>query len=243
LGKTKSTWDTDEGLPDDFDFTIEKASFGYRQEYKDGEVLLLIWEGTSPDSETESIIFPCGKGWEAEKKGAVAVHEKRERFVKSSLTGRLIDRVVKELGVDMSDRGEATEAKVWDGITFHMRREEISFGPGILDDKGGKISHLMPVAVVAGVKGKKAKVSKKTKDEDAEEEEAPKKKAKDADEETAGLEIDKDLDKKLGKWAGTMSKEVFQKKAMDLDEVTDNPELMEHVLEDGKTGYWAKHQE
>ena len=46
--QAKDSWDLDSGLPDDFDFYITGASFGYRSEYMDGKVALLIWEGGEP---------------------------------------------------------------------------------------------------------------------------------------------------------------------------------------------------
>jgi len=110
--QVKDSWDLDSGLPDDFDFHITGASFGYRQEYMDGEVPLLIWEGESPDEDVESIIWPCGQGWEVIKGGAEVQHPKRNRFVKTSMMGKLISRVVNELGVDMRSRGPATRAEV-----------------------------------------------------------------------------------------------------------------------------------
>ena len=95
--QVKDSWDLDSGLPDDFDFYITSATFGYRQEYMNGEVPLLIWEGESPDEDVESIIWPCGQGWEVIKGGAEVQHPKRNRFVKTSMMGKLISRVVNEL--------------------------------------------------------------------------------------------------------------------------------------------------
>lgn len=224
--ETKDSWDTDSGLPDDFDFYISDASFGYRNEYQNGEVSLLIWEGESPDEDVESIIWPCGAGWEATKGGDAVEHPKRNRFVKTSMMGRLINRVVTELGVDdMRSRGNATEAKVWKGLGFHMKRETIEYGPGILEDRGGKTDHLMPVAVLEKpVKGKA-------------------KKAEPEAEETKAKPSTEVLEKKLSLLASKLSKEDFQAKAMDMPEVVADDDLLGSVLDDSEDGLWAKHQQ
>jgi hypothetical protein len=222
--RTKDSWDTDSGLPDDFDFHITGASFGYRSEYMDGEVPLLIWEGESPDEDIETIIWPCGSGWDVVKGGAEVEHPKRTRFVKTSMMGKLIGRVVGELGVDMRNRGPATKADVWKGLSFHMRREEIEYGSGILEERGGKTTHLMPVAVLE--KSTKAKPKTEPKAEEVE-----------AKPSGAALE------KKLSLLASKLSKEDFQARAMDMPEVVGNDDLLAQVLDDGEKGFWAQHHQ
>jgi hypothetical protein len=216
--QVKDSWDLDSGLPDDFDFHITGASFGYRQEYMDGEVPLLIWQGESPDEDVESIIWPCGQGWEVVKGGAEVQHPKRNRFVKTSMMGKLISRVVNELGVDMRSRGPATKADVWKGLGFHMKREEIEYGSGILEDRGGKTTHLMPVAVLD-----KPRAKGKATDSKAASSEAETRSEKPSGELTM---------KKLAALASKLSREEWQKKAMDMPEVVENDELLSRVLDD-----------
>ena len=218
--KMKDSWDLDSGLPDDFDFYITDASFGYREEYMNGEVPLLIWQGESPDEDIESIIWPCGQGWEVTRGGAEVEHPKRTRFVKTSMMGKLINRVVNELGVDMRSRGKATEAKVWKGLGFHMRREEIEYGSGILEDRGGKTTHLMPVAVLE--KPAKAKAGEL-----------------EAKPEKPSAEV---VEKKLALLAKKLSREDFQKKAMDMPKVVENDDLLARVLDDSDDGFWAQNR-
>lgn len=217
--RPKDSWDTDSGLPSELDFYITRASYGYRQEYMDGEVALLIWDGSSPDEDVESIIFPCGSGWEVTKGGDEVKHPKRTRFVRSSILGRLINRVVVELGVDMRSRGPATRADVWAGLGFHMKREELEYGPGILEDRGGKTSHLMPVAVLE--KPAKGKPKAETKPETK-----------------PSTEV---LEKKLELLASKLSKEDFQAKAMDMPSVVENDDLLASILDDSEDGFWARH--
>jgi len=216
---TKESWKTTSGLPDDFDFHITDSSWGFREEYQNGEVPLLIWMGESPDAEIDQpIIWPAGKGWEVRSDGARVEHPKRTKFVSASIYGRLIDRVVNELGVNMSSRGDAREAGVWKGLSFHMKREKLSFGTGIMEDKGGVTEHLMPVAFLgekggvklAGVKGEG---------------------------EASSSPGDKVLRAKLTKLAKSLSLAEFQSKALDL-ELSDD--LMAQVLDDSPEGFYAK---
>ena len=151
------SWDTETGLPDDFDFWISRSYFGYRPEYNSGKSLLLIWEGESPEYgaiggsvDSQPIIWPVGQNWQPAANGSKVIHDKgKTRFVKSSIYGRLLDRV-KSMGVDMSQYGHPTEADVWTDLGFHLIREELDFSGaqdrGILADKGGKTPHLMPTS-------------------------------------------------------------------------------------------------
>ena len=212
--KVKDSWDLDTGLPDDFDFWITSSEFGYRNEYVSGEVALLIWEGESPDEDVDSIIWPCGSGWEVVEQGRKVQHPKRVRFVNTSIIGKLINRVVEELGVDMAARGVATEASVWNNLGFHMRREELEYGTGILEDKGGKTTHLMPVAVLEKPAEKKA---------------------------TAAVTVQDLTGKKLVALAKKLGREEFQRRAMDMEDVVASDDLMGQVLDDSDEGFWSKH--
>ena len=228
MTQQKDSWNTDTGLPDDFDFTITSAIFGFRSEYQDGEVPLLIWEGESPDEDVESIIFPCGKGWDVVKKGSGVEHAKRTRFIKTSMIGKLITRVVDELKVDMRSRGPATSADVWKGLSFHMKREEIKY-EGLFEDRGGKTIHLMPVAVL----GKAAKGKPKAKEADAD--------SGDATSAAPSAPINLVLEKKLMLLAAKLDKDEFQSKAMDMEDVVGDENLLATILDDSKDGFWAKH--
>jgi hypothetical protein len=222
--QVKDSWDLDSGLPDDFDFYITSATFGYRQEYMNGEVPLLIWEGESPDEDVESIIWPCGQGWEVIKGGAEVQHPKRNRFVKTSMMGKLISRVVNELGVDMRSRGPATRADVWKGLGFHMKREEIEYGSGILEDRGGKTTHLMPVAVL-----EKTRTKGKVADRETPSSERETKSEKSSSEITM---------KKLAALATKLSREEWQKKALDMPDVVADDDLLGRVLDDSEEGLY-----
>ena len=225
MTQQKDSWNTDTGLPDDFDFTITSAIFGFRKEYQDGEVPLLIWEGESPDEDVESIIFPCGKGWDIVKKGTQVEHAKRTRFIKTSMIGKLITRVVDELSVDMRSRGPATSADVWKGLSFHMKREEIKY-EGLLEDRGGKTVHLMPVAVLGKAAKSKPKEAGSAKSDDS----SP----------APSASVNLVLEKKLILLANKLDKDTFQSKAMEMEDVVADDDLLAAVLDDSENGFWAK---
>lgn len=137
---TYGAWETETGLIDDYDFTIEVATFTTDSRYNDGQTLLLKWEGSAvTDGETleHTVMLPCGNGWESRDAGRTAINDKgKTRFNRSSILGKVVDRCIKELGMAdvLIPRGEPTSASTWEGLTFHMKREKISFG-GEIGDK------------------------------------------------------------------------------------------------------------
>ena len=141
----KDSWETDLGLLDDYDLTITHAYFATDARYNNGESLLLHLEGTTDDADMpeSQVLFACGSGWASNDGGKTATHEKgKGRFNRSSWYGRLIERMKELGGIDaLAQRGDATQAQVWEGITLHLVREEVDFGSGI-EAK----SHLMPTA-------------------------------------------------------------------------------------------------
>lgn len=165
----ENDWELESALPDDFDFHITRAYFGYQDEYVDqsgAQVPLLIWEGHSPDVDLERpICWSLGKGWKPVKGGRLVQHEAGKKFfVETSMYGRLIRRVVGRvekgkvveggLFPGLAQRGSAKDASIWEGLGFHMQREEIEFA-GLMQEKGGKTSRLMPVKFL-GESGKEA---------------------------------------------------------------------------------------
>jgi hypothetical protein len=158
-------WETESGLIDDCDIWIEDAYFGTATEVSEGyasragEAPLLIWRVTSPEHGEFKIGWNLGSGWHIIEGGRSVSHEKdtptkKKRFVDTSIYGRLLDRCVKVLGLGekLKARGSPRQASVWKGLGFHMKREELVFpgaaDRGILTERGGKTTHLMPIAVL-----------------------------------------------------------------------------------------------
>jgi len=143
--KVLTGWETEEGLQDDFDLTITRSIFVTDARYNNGETLLLHWEGTTEDGEAAPVLWACGTGWGTDDGGKTAVHAKggsKKGFNKQSWYGRLIDRCLElDMGPELQKRGRPQVAAVWEGLTFHLKREEVDFGTGI-DAR----THLMPTA-------------------------------------------------------------------------------------------------
>jgi hypothetical protein len=150
----KEDFELESGLPDDFDAQISSASFGFKPEYQDGKVPLLLLDLEGKEIEPTTVAFSIGADWKITEGGHKVEHPKgKKRFVATSMIGRLIDRVVNQMGVPMWERGFPTEADIWPGLSFHWKREDIDFGKGILAEKGGKTTHLMPTDFLANYAG------------------------------------------------------------------------------------------
>lgn len=137
MAKTeKSSWDTESGLLDDFDFEVEEAWFGEDEEAdsNDGRIFLFL-RGTAVDDEGEEHEehrerYSTGKNWEAVDDGAEVENATgKNRFNQNAGLGRLINALV-ALGDDeaafLQKRGQAYEASTFDGLSLHMENMEVS---------------------------------------------------------------------------------------------------------------------
>ncbi len=247
---TAPTWDSapEKGLIDDFDFTITNAFFAPDASYMEGTQTLLHWEGTTddPDNAEYSMFWGLGKGWNSPDGGKTIVHEsdKADKFFnENSLIWRVINRCLEDFGLRevLAAKGSPLEAKVWPGLTFHMKREEMSYGKGI-----EPTVRLMPVSFVgggtSGGTGGAAKASGTTK-----------KAASSTGTKTAAEKLAEAKAKAEAKKAGGGSLadqlkalaaqhdefESFQLAAMEVDGVTDDEELMNQILVPDE-GIWAE---
>lgn len=127
-----STWQTETGLPDDFEFGIKDAAFLRSAEVKGGEQVFLALTGDTDTMGEYELRLPCGPGWDTVDGGKTIRHESgnaKKGLNNNTDYGKFIDACVKELdlGGVLGPRGEATEAKVWVGLKFHMKQREFSF--------------------------------------------------------------------------------------------------------------------
>jgi len=148
------------GLPDDFDGVIRGAYFGYNPDYMRGEVPLLITPIESDElEEPHEVGWAIGKGWEIIKSGKEVRHPSHKMFVNVSMIGRLLGKCEEIGAMDfLRQNGPSPRvASTWDGLNCHWKREDVVFGKGILEEKGGKTPHLMPTEFLGEVKaaGKK----------------------------------------------------------------------------------------
>jgi len=125
---TSEDWVTETGLINDVDAWFQNCKFGFKEEY--GAVAgvdtpMFIAEFVNEEGEVvASQGYSVGSGWILSEDGQSISHPTRKNVVGSSVYGQLINRVVKELKVDMSKYGKPTEAKSWNGLGFHIMQEE-----------------------------------------------------------------------------------------------------------------------
>ena len=238
-------WGLDSGLPDDVDITISKSVFGYLDTYQNGEVALLIWDVDSPDADFEyPIIWPCGSGWEVKERGKRVEHPKRSRFVETSTIGRLIKRC-KELGIEdtLRARGNPRDASIWEGLTFHVKRERTEIPGGKERGLPEFQDHLMPTEFVESEAPAPARTAPSTaagpRPSGRTTSRTAPRTATRAQEPEPSVDA---LTERLTSLAKTLELEKFQKAAMNIDEMNDpaNSALLAEVLEDGEEGFWAK---
>lgn len=183
-------WDTEEnvyGPEPPFDATVKEPYFDYDPEYQDGENVLLYWPLTDisdPEWEEHTIRFSVGKEWDTEDNKTVENLQNKEKFNASSFYGRVINRVIgKESDFEqafkgafdaLKERGDPTDARVWDGLRFRFDAETFEFD--FKDDRGKQqFTRLMPVEYLGEEKKKGGKKkqsggsggSKKKKDDEA----------------------------------------------------------------------------
>lgn len=218
-----SSWETETGLPNDFDGWVTNPRFGVRDEYAakvaesgGGEAPMLLLDLVDENGELMNVAgFSIGTGWTISEDGLVVSHIKRVNVVTATLYGQLQNRVRKELGVKMEERGLPTHAMSWNGLGFHWMLEEhpVVQGPpktGLMPTEflGEKEVGAGPVKAPApAVKG-----------------------------------ISADLEKTLKELAQQNVVKEFQKLALKIPEVVADDELMASVLDEGPTGFHTTHQ-
>jgi len=218
-----SPWETETGLPNDFDGWITNPRFGVREEYAakvaeagGGAPPMFIVDLVDENGELLNIQgFSIGTGWAISDDEREISHPKRVNVVTATRYGQLQNRVRRELGVKMEERGLPTNAMSWNGLGFHWMLEEHDVVAG------GQKQGLMPVEFL----GEKEIGAAPTKAA------AP-----------AVKGIATELEMKLKELAQQNVVKAFQKLALKIPEVVADDELMASVLDEGPTGFHATHQ-
>lgn len=156
-----SGWQTSSGLAvDDADVTVEDVVFRYDSNYNNGETLVAAFRFRGEDGEEIEQFFPCGKGWEPAEKGQAARHESGKtdkRFNKNSAYGSFADSaIVAGAGSVLFERGNATEAKVWKGLKFHVEAHTETF---TIDGDKREVTRIIATSFL-GVEGEVVKGAK-----------------------------------------------------------------------------------
>ncbi len=212
---TKEDYELESGLPDDFDAMIARSWFGFKEEYQKGTVPLLLLDLEGEEIEPTNVAFSIGADWKVVAGNRVEHPKGKKRFVMTSMIGRLIHRVAHEMGIELWERGFPTDAEIWTGLAFHWKREEITFGPGILEEKGGKTTHLMPTDYLPDYKVGEA----------------------------AAPAVELELEAKLAALAKASEDfNSFAKQALKVSGVGDRPKLINSVLDESEKGFYAQHK-
>jgi hypothetical protein len=165
----KESWETTSGLLDDFTLKVEEAWFGEDEE-NDDERIYLFLRGLAIDNDSEDAAeeedyrerFRVGTNWETVDKGAgVENATGKQKFNKNSGVGRLIRSMVADgaTAEALAERGDATEAETYIGLTLHLVRiEQTPFE----NDDGDKVEWNILSAVDVEFP-KKAKAKSKSK--------------------------------------------------------------------------------
>ncbi|MBA7613840.1 hypothetical protein ES703_21097 [subsurface metagenome] len=211
---TREDFELESGLPDDFDAMITRSWFGFKEEYQKGQVPLLLLDLEGAEIEPQNVAFSIGADWKIVEGNRVEHPKGKKRFVATSMIGRLIDRVVNKIGIELWERGFPTEADIWTGYAFHWMREEISY-PGLLETKGGKTTHLLPTDYLPDYKIGEA----------------------------AAPAVEPELEGKLSALAkASEDYNAFAKAALKVSGVGDSPKLINSVLDESDKGFYAQHK-
>jgi len=143
------SWEVEEttGLVDDIDVWLDGCKFGYDASYGDNPVFML--RGTSPDlpAENQEVgqFYSIGSGWEPVGNGKTVTHEDGKDDFHASCNYARFFRAALALSPEaektLQARGFPDDASIWDGLGFHLERQEIDYGSNI-----GKKRVLLPTA-------------------------------------------------------------------------------------------------
>lgn len=162
---TVDMWQTESGLPSDFDGEVTDAGFMLDEKY-DRIIIDLEIQSDDPDVGDDGIVtLKLGIGgsdkWEIVGRGDTVQHAsgRVKRFNTQSAYGVFLSRAVELAGEGLRDKGEPTVAAIWKGSRWHFDREEFT----IKDRDTGldvKRDRLLPTAFL-GFKGQPKKATAK----------------------------------------------------------------------------------
>jgi hypothetical protein len=225
----QSSWDRETGLVNDVDAVIKEAWFGKSEAYS-GKITapdassglqFLIKLADKDGNELGTQGFSVGSGYTPTEDGAEIGHPTRKNVVGSSRYGELQERVIEKLGVDMASRSKnPLTAAPWVGFYAHWMQEEHATVATQRGEAGAKKSTgIMPTQFLGWIDVSKMGGGAK----------AP----------TAAAEVSGDVMAKLKVLAQKLTQPQFQTQALNISEVVNNDKLMNQVLDEGPTGFYA----
>ena len=165
----KTSWDTESGLLDDYDFVVKETWFGEDEESdnQDGRIFLFLRgeafeDGELSDDEHRER-YSTGKNWEVVEDGEEVENATgKNRFNQNAGVGRLINALVAidDVAEALKDKGNAFEAETFNGLNMHMERKIVSRWTD--SDTGEELEWALALPTSVELKSKKSK-SKKSK--------------------------------------------------------------------------------
>lgn len=128
-GKFADTYELSAGLHDDTNVKVEFATFRTDPQYNNGKTLLLVLAMT-PDDGTDTFehMLSIGGDWQTPDGGFTVQHPSsaQRKFNKTSNYGKWLTacEALPALWDVITDRGPATDARVWEGLRFHVSVHE-----------------------------------------------------------------------------------------------------------------------
>jgi len=251
-------WETDSGLKDDFVLRVDSTYF--EENEKMGNQLCLHLSGTDLDDLEGDVIdnqYACGPGWESPDGGSAVHFKGKEKFNRNTKIGLLIDRMAEVLSPEqLAKMGEPTQADTWNNLVIHFVAEFKEY-QAFKDRDGnehaaGKTRNVLPTEVW----GSEESYSKSAKTVDskpavADNKSAAPSKAEQAKQALAARKAaaekkeapsDNLLERRLIGLAQSHDQATFAEKALDIEEVAANDDLIQAVMDESETGFWATHQ-
>jgi hypothetical protein len=163
----KTSWDTESGLLDDYDFAVKETWFGTDDEAENADDRIFLFlrgeayeDGELVDDEHRER-YSTGKNWEVVEDGAEVENATgKNRFNQNAGVGRLINTLVQDGAVAkaLAKKGEAYEAATFNGLNMHMERKTVSKWTD--NDTGEELEWVLALPTSMDLKPAKAKKSK-----------------------------------------------------------------------------------
>lgn len=166
----RSSWITGTGLLDNFTLKVDEAWFGEDEENDDDRIFLFL---RGPASQNGEVVdeeyqerWTIGNNWEVVDEGRAVEHVAGKfEFNENTGIGLLIDSMVRDDDhelvdekIDMlAERGDAYEAKVYQGLELDLERKQFSFE----NDEGEKVNYTRLLAADVREASPKRKSSRK----------------------------------------------------------------------------------
>jgi hypothetical protein len=165
------SWQLDSGLREDMVISIHSAYFAPHADYQDGKVLMLWLIGTDENEEPVEVRMSVGADWTTDDGNTITHPTKRKQHInKNSIYGHWISYCfeITDLAKVIIERGDATDARVWNDLILHLQLKEISFGRNLDPQERlmpteyfGLVTDVTPVAVAQQQVGEAVKAEEK----------------------------------------------------------------------------------